>query len=278
MIRGRSCATAIWGGIALWAWASVASANGRPSALDDYGEDALPAAVELEVGGTVHDGKTALAGSLAGRVAVTTSLDVTAELPAGWIDGTEPAGRDGALVGNPLVGVFHVQRARDRDSYLRVGGALALPASGADTTLLGDDTGSALLLGANGAVDPWMFESGATTFVLSVRTEGRRGVRVLGVDFAIAVWLDEPRYGTRVQLRPWAGIRLADVTLGLELPLVWAPFFGGGYISAVPFVQAALSRHVFVFTRFVLNLDEPLGLTGNGAGLWGAFLGGGIRF
>jgi hypothetical protein len=48
-------------------------------------------------------------------------------------------------------------------------------------------------------------------------------------------------------------------------------------LALVPFVQGDFDGG-FVYLRFLINLDEPFGVFGDGADVWGIFAGGGGRF
>ena len=88
-----------------------------------------------------------------------------------------------------------------------------------------------------------------------------------------------------LQLAGMIGGRIDNVSVGTRLQVVWLATEDGGdnaQLALVPFVQADFSDNGFLSARLVLNLDEPLGVFGDGTGLlskvWGLHLGGGTRF
>ena len=78
------------------------------------------------------------------------------------------------------------------------------------------------------------------------------------------------------------GARIEKVAAGLRPQVVFTPTGGGSdwaQVSLVPFVQGELDEFAFAYARFVLNLDEPLGVfRDSGDGVWGLHVGGGGRF
>jgi hypothetical protein len=141
----------------------------------------------------------------------------------------------------------------------------------------------------NGLWDIWKYAVDRLSLVIPGQFERRSGALLYGGDAALAVLIDTSDANRAaelvVQLAGMIGARIDDVSLGTRLQVVWFVTehnTDNAQLALVPFVQADFSDGGFVYARFVLNLDDPFGVFGNGTGLltkvWGLHVGGGARF
>lgn len=273
-----------------------ARAEERPTLLEDHRPGARPAAIELglgwytdsDMGSSIH----VLRPTLGARVAVSNSAELTLDWPFAFAI-VSPAMGDGDSsfrTGNPVAAIYYMKRSDV--GYYRIGGAIAPPLahiSGSNDSLL---TAAAAYAGAsamNGLWNIWQYEVDRLSLVLPGQFERRSGHLIYGGDFGLGVLVDtgDANRDAEVvlQLAGMLGGRVDNVSFGTRLQVVWLATQGGGdnaQLALVPFVQADFSDNGFLFARFVLNLDEPLGVFGDGVGLWskvwGLHIGGGTRF
>ncbi|HKP56524.1 MAG TPA: hypothetical protein VJV78_07390 [Polyangiales bacterium] len=257
-------------------------AESRPSMLADYVGDARSSAIELELGwytdsegsGSLH----ALAPVLSARVSATDHLDLELDWPFGFVS-VSGDGNDEFRTGNPLVAGYYVQR--QHDGYLRAGFGIAVPIASVDDTsdLLPLATGVAM----RGLWDSWLYLPETLGLVLPFQIEKRMNALVLGGDTALGVLIPtsdrSDESDVAIQLAGLIGGKSGPVTAGARLQVVWVPTADGdnAQVALVPFVQGDFSGG-FVYLRFLLNLDEPFGVFGDGADVWALSIGGGGRF
>lgn len=272
-----------------------AHAEERPTLLEDHRPGSRAGAVELglgwytdsNMGSSIH----VLRPTLGARVAVSNSAELTLDWPFAFAI-LSPAMGDGDTsfrTGNPVAAVYYMRRSDL--GYYRIGGAIAAPLAhlgGADA--LG--TGFIAYAGAsamNGLWNVWQYAVDRLSLVIPGQFERRSGHLIYGGDLGLGVLIDtgDANRDAEVvlQLAGMIGGRIDNVSVGTRLQVVWLATQSGGdkaQLALVPFVQADFSDNGFLFARFVLNLDDPLGVFGDGVGLlskvWGLHLGGGTRF
>jgi hypothetical protein len=141
----------------------------------------------------------------------------------------------------------------------------------------------AAALGARGVWDVWLMVPERFAMVLPAKAETRLdGVVVVGeLTGGYLVSLNDdvaPMDQFLVRAAGSIGGGSDRVTGGLRLHGVWLeqPDDGDGLQTAVvPFVQGQVGESGFVHARFLLALDEPLGVArDDGDFAWGFFLGG----
>lgn len=134
--------------------------------------------------------------------------------------------------------------------------------------------------------DFWLYSPERLGLVVPIQFELDRDGLLLGGELATAVLVPiDPQFAPETevtfQLAPMIGARLGQVSLGTRVQLVWlatADSEDEAQLALVPFVQAKLGRSGFLHGRFVLPLDEPIGILGDGDFVWGLHLGGGASF
>jgi hypothetical protein len=273
----------------------IASAEGRPTLLADHDPNGKAAAIDLSLGWYTdsQNGVSAhvLAPTLGGRVRLSQNAELTLDWPLAFVMVSPAIGssQSSFRTGNPVITAFYM-RAR-QDAYFRIGGGVALPLAhiGGNPGPLGTSAlAYAGAAGMNGLWNMWQYAVDRFTLVLPAELETRSGPLVLGGDFGLGVLVytgsgsADPQ--AVFQLAGMLGARIDNVTLGGKLQVVWLATQGGdnAQLALVPFVQADFSGGGFLYARFVMNLDEPLGVFGHNRGLfgkmWGLFIGAGTRF
>jgi hypothetical protein len=271
-----------------------AHAEERPTLLEDHRPGSRAGAIELglgwytdsNMGTSIH----VLRPTLGARFAVSNSAELTLDWPFAF-GILSPAMGDGDTsfrTGNPVAAVYYMRRSDA--GYFRIGGAIAPPiahVSGSDalgTAFLAYAGASAM----NGLWNIWQYAVDRLSLVLPGQFERRSGHLIYGGDFGLGVLIDTGDANrdaeVALQLAGMIGGRVDNVSVGTRLQVVWLPSQDGdnAQLALVPFVQADFSDNGFLFARFVLNLDEPFGVFGDGTGLlskvWGLHIGGGTRF
>ena len=260
-------------------------AESRPSMLADYLGDARKGSIEFELGwytdsddgGSLH----ALAPVLSARFAATEHLDLELDWPFAFVAVSPDIGEGSAEFrsGNPLVAGYYV--SRQHGGYLRVGFGVAPPVAQVDDS--SDLVPIASGLAMRGLWDSWLYAPETLSFVFPFQIERRMDRLVLGADTALAVLI--PTSGGTdetdldFQLAGLIGGTTGPVSAGVRLQLVWLPTSNSdnAQVALVPFVQGDFSGG-FVYLRFLINLDQPLGVFGDGADVWALSIGGGGRF
>jgi hypothetical protein len=253
-------------------------ADGRPSLLVDHQQKELPTTLELELGASTHEHDSAVTSVFEARYAPSRSVELELALPLLWLHDEAPSvARGGVHTGNPYAAVYYVDA--DEEGYFRMGAGLALPLSSLDDDAgLGEATGTGLVTAMRGNESAWLFESSGLGVVLPVRGEKQYGDAVLGGELKLAIFEAGDTVVPVTELGFMAAGRAGAFMSGAWLQLVWVPFIedSEAFLSIAPFVQMDVSKLVSVHARFLLNLDEPLGVLG-GAKVWGAFLGAAFR-
>jgi hypothetical protein len=279
--------------------ASIARAEERPTLLADHRPGSPAGAVELglgwytdsDMGSSIH----VLRPTLGARLAFSEHAELTLDWPFAF-GILSPAMGDGDTsfrTGNPVAAIYYMRRSEA--GYYRIGGAIAVPlADVGDSALTSADAFTAVLTygGAsamNGLWNIWQYSVDRLSLVIPGQFERRSGHLIYGGDLGLGILIDTGDANRDaelvLQLAGMIGGRVDNVSLGTRLQVVWLATQDGGdnaQLALVPFVQADFSDNGFLFMRFVLNLDEPLGVFGDGAGLlgkvWGLHIGGGTRF
>lgn len=260
-------------------------AESRPSMLADYVGDGRKGAIELELGwytdsedsGSYH----ALTPVLSARISATEHLDLELDWPFAFVSVSRDAGEgsDEFRSGDPLVAGYYV--SRQHDGYLRAGFGVAIPIANVDDS--SDLVPLASGVAMRGLWDSWLYLPETLGLVLPFQIEKRVNALVVGGDTALGVLIptgdraDET--DVAFQLAGLIGGKSGPVTAGARLQVVWVPTADGdnAQVALVPFVQGDFSDG-FVYLRFLLNLDEPFGVFGDGADVWALSVGGGGRF
>lgn len=271
---------------------SLVLAEARPTLLADHPASAHGnTALELELGWytdssggvTMH----VLSPFLGLRHAVSNEVELELDWPFAFVDVSPDAGGgDSTFVsGNPLLAAYYVG-ALER-GYYRIGGGVAPPLANLDAGDPGDvihGIAYTRALWIRGMWDFWLYAYDRLSLVVPVQIEGQSDALVAGGDFAFAFMLPTddqvaPDNEVVVQLGGMLGGRTGKTTLGARLHLVWIPSSDGdnAQLSLIPFVQGDGSG--FIYAKVLLNLDEPLGILGDGGqDVWGLFIGGGGRY
>jgi hypothetical protein len=211
--------------------------------------------------------------------------------PLVYLDVSGDLGDSTFLSGNPFVGA-HLVHASEQGVF-RLGAGVAIPVANIDGRagrLFGFTEGLELdgiaygyARAIRGSWDAWLYYPDQFAFVVPAQFERELGLLVLGAEGAAAllVPIDRSVDETTDLMLQAAGslaLRAGVLTAGLRLQAVWGPTSDGdAQLAGVPFVQADFGRGSFAYARFLLNLDEPLGFFGDGAELWGIFVGAGGR-
>jgi hypothetical protein len=254
-------------------------ADGRPSLLVDHQNDELPTILEVELGAARHAQDSVVTTVVDARYAASRSVELELTLPLVWLQDEPPSSaRDGVQSGNPSTAIYYVDA--DENGYFRLGGGLALPLSSLDDDAgLGDTSGTGLVTAMRGGQSAWLYQPSRFGVVLPVQSERRYGAAVLGGELELAVLELGETVQPVTQMGFMAAGRTGAFMSGAWLQLVWAPLIGDhdAFLSIAPFVQVDVSPRVSMPVRFLLNLDEPLGVLGDGANVWGAFTGMALR-
>jgi hypothetical protein len=275
--------------------AQRARAEERPTLLEDHRPGSRAGAIELglgwytdsDTGASVH----VLRPTLGARIAFSNSAELTVDGPFAFAI-LSPAMGDGDTsfrAGNPVAAVYYMRRSDV--GYYRIGGAIAPPLAhlGGSDALGAGFIAYAGAAAMNGLWNVWQYSVDRLSLVIPGQFERRSGHLIYGGDFGLGVLVDtgDANRDAEVvlQLAGMIGGRIDNVSVGTRLQVVWLATQDGGdnaQLALVPFVQADFSDNGFLFGRFVLNLDDPLGVFGDGRGLlgkvWGLHLGGGTRF
>jgi hypothetical protein len=138
-----------------------------------------------------------------------------------------------------------------------------------------------------GQWDAWLYAPSRFTLAFPLQVEHRSDALLVGADLGIGAMFttDEetaPDHEVVLQAAGLLGAALDSAQLGFRLQVVFAATSDSddkAQVAFVPFVQGQLGRSAFLYARFVMNLDEPLGVFRDGEGwVWGLHLGGGGRF
>jgi hypothetical protein len=270
----------------------VALAQGRPIGLAEQkgGRDhALE--LELDFSSVTFETPTneltysTLLPKVYGSFGLTEHLELEATLPTIFVDYSPESGEGDSSfqLANPYVALLYAHRT-DR-SVARIGGGIALP-------LLDPDDGVGIMAPAlaawtRGLQDVWLYMPNALSVVVPGQVQMRSSMLVIGIDGALALLLntagteEEDDAELAVQAGALLGAALGDVTLGLRLQLASMVTAEGDdtQVSMLPFIQADLDGGGFVHGGLLVNLDEPLGVFGDGEpDVWALRIGGGTRF
>lgn len=271
-----------------------ALAQDKPSQRSSYDPHAEGLTLGLDVGwNTDHVGgedlqvvSPTISARIAGR-----RLELALDWPLVYLDVSGAMGDSTFLSGNPFLAAFLVNR-HDYGVF-KLGFGVALPVSNIDDSagrLFGvgaglglDSTAYAYARAIRGSWNAWLYYPDQFALVVPALLERQIGALVLGAEGAAAllVPVDHSVDDTTdlvFQAKGSVAVRASVLTAGLALQAVWGPTSGGGaQLAAVPFVQADWGPGSFVYARFLLNVDEPLGFIGDGADLWGVSVGAGGR-
>jgi len=274
-----------------------ARAENRPSMLADHAPGAPPATLELEVGLYVDsdedgDSVTSIPITLSGSYRPSEHVELELDWPFAYFDASPDVG-DGFSEfqsGNPFAAVYYVGPMRT--GYFRIGAGLAPPLASVDTddltNLSRDVLPLALASAVHGFWDIWLHSLDRFSLVLpALQIESQSDALLLGAEGAIAVLIttdDTVNSDTDIVLQAAGliGAAFDQVTLGTRLQVVFQAtqeIEDDAQLALVPFVQVQLGRSGFLYTRFVMTLDEPLGVFGDGDNwAWSLNVGGGGRF
>jgi hypothetical protein len=260
-------------------------AESRPTMLADY-MGTRTSAIEAELGWYTDSQGSAtlhvLAPVLSARIAAGDSMDIELDWPFGFASSSSELGDgvDEFRSGNPFLAGYYV--SRQQNGYLRVGLGIAPPLASADD--LDDILPLAMPTAMRGMWDAWLYVPEHLTLAVPFQIESRSGGLLLGADTAAAVLIptgDNEGADTdlSIQLAGLVGGKRDAVSGGVRLQLVWVPTSDAdnAQVAFVPFVQGDFDAG-FVYLRFLVNLDEPFGVFGDGADVWAIFAGGGGRF
>lgn len=277
--------------------AQLGHAHGRPSRLPDPQPEVARLTVELELGLSAGDADaadsrsvTAFAPYAAASFLLTQAVALELALPFSLMQEQPqaPPSQRGLLSGNPAFGIHHVDRDLEGRRALRVGAMLALPLGGAHEKVVVDGMlhqvdvaklpGHGHLMAMNGGRQALLYMPEAVGVALPISWETRSGLGLYGCDLSL-VMLASSKLVALLELAPLVGVRTGALSTGARLQVAWLPFSkeGDALVSVAPFAQLELSKHAFSYARFVLNVDEPLGLLAEGPTVWGFFLGTGAR-
>jgi hypothetical protein len=252
--------------------------------------EVAPLTFELELGLSAGDADAAgdrelmvLAPFASLAYVLGTAIELELSLPFAVLteDPSAPASERGLLAGNPAIGVHHLDRDPDGNKLLRVGAVLAAPLAG---STFGAHVGSldahGYVLAMQGGREAYLHAAEAFGLALPIELEARSGAFLYGCDFSfVALIYAEDKLASLIELAPLFGVRSGALSAGARVQLAWLPFSseGDALVSLAPFVQMELSQHAFSYARFLLNLDEPVGVLAEGPTVWGLFLGTGAR-
>lgn len=278
----------------------AAHADSRPTLLPDHQPDSPPVTLELGAG-FYHDseGGVSLTGFpfvAGGAVRVHEHVELELDLPFVYLSVSAESGDgdDAFRSGNPLLAGYYVHPLAN--GYARIGFGLGIPLASVDLpapgslAALGEAIREvmpyAIATGSLGYWDFWLFAPERLGLVLPIQLELDHDGLLLGGELTNAVLIPiDPQYSpdteVMLQLAPMIGARAGQLALGARLQLVWqatADVEDGAQLALVPFVQGQLGRSGFLHARFVLPLDEPIGVLGDGDALWGLHVGGGASF
>ena len=254
----------------------------RPSMLADYTGHGRSAALEFELGWyTESEGSEsvhAFTPALSVRFAATDHFDLELDWPFAVVTTSSNALDEGTnqfSSGNPLAAGYYV--SRQRDGYLRLGFGVTAPIANSDEVL-----SLAHGVAMRGLWDSWLYLPDSFGIVLPFQIERRMDHLILGADTAFGILIptgDREESDAVIQLAGLVGGSSGAVSAGARLQLVWVPTSSSdnAQVSLVPFVQGDFSEG-FAYLRFLVNLDEPFGVFGDGADVWGLMIGGGAGF
>lgn len=263
-------------------------ADVRPSLLADHTYGGANNTLELELGwytdsqlgASLH----ALSPLVGFRHAFSPSAEIEIDWPFAFVDISTPLGGDSAFVsGNPFLAGYYVDRGEH--DYVRVGAGVAPPVVQFDASSLGANVISySMALAMRGEWDVWLYIPEHLSLAIPIQAETDNDGLVLGADTAIAFLIgtqDGSSSDAVIQLAGFVGARPGVATIGGRLQAVWIPTESQGdnaQLALVPFFQADFEGGGMLYARLTLNLDEPLGLLGDGADVWAVFVGGGAHF
>lgn len=277
------------------AWPSLARAEGRPTLVDEYQPGRETNALELETGWYFEDAGNRDLNTLTPSANFKATFSQFAELEIDWPSvltvvsgGLSDYTR--FLSGNPLLAGYLVERFERGGTrgYVRIGVGISPPVIDVDPgpDLVRDISAFSSALATRGYWDTWSYAPDTLSLVIPVQWESLvRGV-LLGGEAAAGLLIPtderiDDEADLTLQAAGMLGVRGGPLTIGAKLQMVWLATAGGdnAQLAAVPFVQADVASGAgFVYSRLVLNLDEPLGVFGEGADIWGLHVGGGARF
>jgi len=285
-----------------WLLASplLAHADSRPTLLAEHEPGAPPVTLELAAGWyTDSNGGTSLHAFPivpGGALRVNEHVELELDWPLVYFTSSAGGGDgfDAFRSGNPFLAGYYVHPFTH--GYARLGFGLGLPLASVNLpspgslSALGEALKEVMPLaiasGSLGFWDFWLYSPERLSLVFPIQFELDRDGLLLGGELAPAILIPtDPQFSPKVevtfQLAPLIGARVGPVSLGTRLQLVWlatSDVADKAQLSLVPFVQGQVGRSGFLYARFVLPLDEPLGVFGDGDALWGLHLGGGGSF
>lgn len=268
-----------------------ARADARPTLLADHAPGAPGTTLEVELGWYTDSAATTTIHALAPLVGFRHAFSDAAELEVDWpfafidVSSDLGPGESSFVTGNPFLAGYYVDRSPH--GYFRVGGGIAPPLASVDPNGTGADlVAYSAGIGMRGGWDSWLYLFDHLTLVVPFQGEVDSHGLVLGGDAALAYAISTDQQVDNendlvLQFAGTIGGRAGVVTAGGKLQVFWVPTSNNtdnAQIALVPFVQADFEDGGLCYVRFTLNLDEPLGVFGNGGDAWGLFLGGGARF
>jgi hypothetical protein len=260
---------------------AVALAESRPTLLGDY-RGPRSSAIEVELGWYMDSEDTetlhALAPTLGARVSATGELDFELDWPFGFATvSSDVADGDSEFhSGNPFLAGYYVSRMQS--GYLRVGFGFAPPLVDA-----GGFPAIIIPMLMRGLWDSWMYAPEHLGLVIPFQIESHSDGLLIGADSAAAALIatgdsdDESDFV--LQLAGLVGGKHDTLSAGVRLQVVWISTSDddNAQVAFAPFVQSDFDGG-FGYLRFLINLDEPYGVFGDGADIWGIFVGAGARF
>lgn len=217
------------------------------------------------------------------------SVELSLDWPLVYLDLEGVRGDSTLVSGNPFLAAHLVKRSER--GVFKLGFGVALPVADVDRRPGGlftvatepeqpfESIAYGYARAIRGSWNSWLYYPDQLTLVIPAVLEKQAGLLVLGAEGAAAllVPIDDGVDDDTDLILQAAGslaLRIGALTAGLRLQAVWGPTSDGdAQLSGVPFVQADFRSGGFAYARFLMNLDEPLGFFGDGAELWGIFVG-----
>ena len=198
------------------------------------------------------------------------------ELAFSWGFGYQDLAEDEWVAGNPYLGARYVWV--DRQHRFRIGGGMTIPVAR-------PDLGGLPQANVRGWWSSWLWLRNRLTFVApELRWEFHARVFYMAAEAALAFLIytgdgdDDAEVASQVGLE--LGARLAErFILGMRFQVAGILTADGdnAQVAMAPFFQAEFGQ-AFLFFRFLMNLDRPLGFAFDDRGWWAFQFGGGARF
>jgi hypothetical protein len=213
------------------------------------------------------------------------TLDVTAASTSVAVYGEDR--RRTNRIGNPILGL-HYAPLETATAFVRAGVVFGPPlvtVPGTIPTNVVAQYGDGVSVAARGFAGSWLWARNAVPVALVLRAEARfRSGIVVGAGIEPGVLVSVNSAPSRVALFADASVayRIGPFSPGLRAQVFASSYHlaAGDFaqVSLAPFARLDLGR-AFLRAEVDVNLDGPQGLAGStGATVWGASVGGGVRF